>query len=152
MSRVNLTRHHFQMERLLLKPARRLQKPRAVFTGGFGLTCTSCQHHAFLKSSRVRGFTTEPTTESLNESPNEFLAASSTGPFLPDTNFDRTPFYVTTPIFYVNAGQYPSKLRIPTISLLMYEVQLHTLVISIACSSRTRSKDGMLSVVENLFC
>ncbi|ROW06146.1 hypothetical protein VMCG_04606 [Cytospora schulzeri] len=81
------------MDRLLRLPANRLASLRSAALRRPVWTCSSCRHNVSFKSTRfTRGYATEPAA--VAETP---AAQSAAG-------LDKKPFYVTTPIFYVNAS------------------------------------------------
>lgn len=80
------------MDRILLLPARRLASLRSAGLRQPAWVCSSCRYNVAFRTPRSRGYATEPAADA--GTPATQLAA----------DLDKKPYYVTTPIFYVNAS------------------------------------------------
>lgn len=80
------------MDRILHLPASRLASLRSAALRRPVWTCSSCRYNVPFRSPRSRGYATAPA------------AVAGTPAAQPAAGLDTKPFYVTTPIFYVNAS------------------------------------------------
>ncbi|KAH8772720.1 tRNA synthetases class I (M)-domain-containing protein [Diaporthe sp. PMI_573] len=80
------------MDRIFLRSAGRLRGLQSASLRRPAWVCYSCRHNGLLRPSRARAYATTPAPQSATE---------TTGPA---SQADSKPYYVTTPIFYVNAS------------------------------------------------
>jgi methionyl-tRNA synthetase len=90
------------MEHFMFASGRRLSSLRSIPIRGNGWTCRSCRAHQILRRRFNSSTSSNTDSEATDKTNNANLTA--------DKNKDAKPYYVTTPIFYVNASPHVGHL------------------------------------------